>query len=47
MAWEFIAAGMYLLALLTLFVMTLTRSQGPSTNSDEVKRGGPKKLHNG
>ncbi len=38
MAWEFIAAGMYMLALLTMFVMTLTRSQGPSTKEDEEKR---------
>ncbi|MCA9471744.1 MAG: hypothetical protein MRJ96_04480 [Nitrospirales bacterium] len=35
MEWGFIAGGMYLLALLTMFVMTLTSSQGPSMPEDE------------
>ncbi|WP_447970180.1 hypothetical protein [Nitrospira sp. M1] len=34
MAWEFIGAGLYLLGVLTVFVMTLTRSQCPISNED-------------
>ncbi|WP_454061103.1 hypothetical protein [Candidatus Nitrospira salsa] len=37
MAWEFIGAGLYLLGVLTVFVMTLTNSQCPGSNEDSEK----------